>query len=428
MTGAHPGDRLDTTGRLIADDLVRQISHWTAAAAMFRDAEEFASADAWRSVEQEVGLPLRRQLGQTVEGLLTLGDQATRLARAAGSDATSAAAAMAAVQRFRRRYTQVETTLDFFGAAVNSRTSPTLRRALSVLDELAVASMRPALVAARRPVPPVLTYVDKGMGASILRAGIRLWAPGAVNPVAAIKVVRHNLYRPTSLFHETGHQVAHQTGWTGSMRQALGRALSDDRQLQAMWVPWASEIAADVFAFLHTGYASVAALYDVVGDAATILRWPVGDPHPVGWLRTLLGCAMAEIAFGDAAPRPWRRLEAAMLASHPITAVDPVVQSLLGRSRARIRRIAAACLTAPVPALGGRPMTAVLDPARVAPAALAALERQAGPALWTSPHWRRQEGIRLVALAGLREAEHPSEASAWIDRARTWMTGGLKAA
>ena len=58
----------------------------------------------------------------------------------------------------------------------------------------------------------------------------------------------------------------------------------------AMWTPWASEIAADVFAFLHTGYASIAALYDVVGDAADDPSLAVGDPHPVGWLRTALGC------------------------------------------------------------------------------------------------------------------------------------------
>ncbi len=76
------------------------------------------------------------------------------------------------------------------------------------------------------------------MGASILRAGIRLWNPGTVNPVAAVKVVRHNLYRPTSLFHETGHQVAHLTGWVPSLRTRLVRALADDVHLQRMWLPW----------------------------------------------------------------------------------------------------------------------------------------------------------------------------------------------
>jgi hypothetical protein len=288
-----------------------------------------------------------------------------------------------------------------------------------------MASMMQVLSKANEPVPPVLTYIDKGMGASILRAGIRLWAPGTINPVAAIKIVRHNLYRPTSLFHETGHQVAHQTGWTDSLRDRIGSALADDQQLRAMWLPWSSEIVADVFAFVHTGFASVSALYDVVGDADTILRWPIGDPHPIGWLRTLLGCALCRRAFGAG---PWDAMEKAVVTAHPAARAEPSIVPLLERSRQRLPEIAAACLGAPVPRLGGRPITAVLDPARVSPAALVNLERMGGAALWTSPHWRRTEGIRLVALAGLHEAERPEQATEWIDRARTWMTAEMAAA
>jgi len=413
--------------RLVAADLERQLAHWLAAATTFRDAEEFASADAWRSVESHVGLPLRRQLAALVENLLALGRSAADLVRQAGRDGRALPEAAKAVQLFRRRYSQLETTLDFFGDAVNSRSSSTLRTALTSLDGLAVASMRPVLVKAGLSVPIALVYCDKGIGASILRAGIRLWAPGSINPVAAIKIVRHNLYRPTSLFHESGHQVAHLTKWTGSVRASLERTLADDPQLRAMWMPWSSEIAADVFAFLHTGYASVCALYDVVGDRRTILRWPLGDPHPIGWLRTLLGCALSRRAFGPSPPL-WDALEEAMLASHPVTGADLSVVPLLERSRARLADIAAACMDAPVPGLGGRPMTSVLDPARVSPAALAELERSAGPALWTSSHWRTAEGIRVVALAGLREAERPETAFQWIERARTWMTTESRAA
>jgi hypothetical protein len=48
--------------------------------------------------------------------------------------------------------------------------------------------------------------------------------------------------------------------------------------------------------------------------------------------------------------------------------------------------------------------------------------------LWTSPHWRDAEGIRIVALAGLREAERPETASQWIERARSWLSGQVLAA
>jgi len=73
-------------------------------------------------------------------------------------------------------------------------------------------------------------------------------------------------------------------------------------------------------------------------------------------------------------------------------------------------------------------MTDVLDPKRVSPEALAELERTAGAALWTSPHWRQAEGIRIVALAGLREAECPETAPMWIERARNWFTRQATAA
>lgn len=410
---------------LVVADLERQVAHWRAASRTFRDAEEFASLAAWKSVERETGAPLRKQMHAAVEELIALGDATAALIVKARQDPALVAQAATAVQRFRRRYGQVDTTLDFLGDAVNSRTSPLLCAALTTLDHLAVASMAPVLQRANKPVPRVLVYQDKGTGASILRAGVRLWAPGTIMPVAAIKIVRHNLYRPTSLFHETGHQVAHLTGWVPSVRAALESALADDRQLQGMWTPWASEIAADVYAFLLTGYASVAALYDVVGDAETILRWPIGDPHPIGSLRTALGCAFSKQCFGPNGP--WVQLQRAMEARHPSSAADESVQPLLERSLAAMPRIAAACLSAPVPALQNRPMTDVLDPQRVSPKALAELETRAAAALWISPHWRRTEGIRIVALAGLREAEHPETASLWIDRARTWLTTEAKA-
>lgn len=407
------------------EDLRRQAAHWSSAARTLLDPREFAPAQAWATLEDQTGIPLRRRLGDAVSALIASASRTEELVRRAGADRAELTRARRAVQVLRLRYAQVETTLDFFGDAVSSRTSDGLSAALGLLDRLAARSMRPPLEEAGIPVPPALTYVKPGMGASILRAGIRLWSPGTVNPVAAIKVVRHNLYRPTSLFHETGHQVAHLTGWVASMRSVLEGTLRDDRQLERMWTPWVSEIAADVFAFLHTGYASVTALYDVVGDARTVLRWPIGDPHPVGWVRARLGCALARQVYGDG---PWDRLDSAIVAAHPLERAAPGVAPLLERSSRRLADLAEALLDSGVPALGGRPMAAVVDPDRVSPAALRRLQDQAGPSAWTSPAWRDSEGIRLIALAGLREAERPESAHEWTDRARSWMTQTAPAA
>jgi hypothetical protein len=409
----------------VAADLERQLAHWLGAASTFTDAEEFASLEAWRAVEKEVGLPLRRELATTVERLLSMGQATAVLVRSARSDPGQIPAAANAVQAFRRRYAAVEQTLEFLGEAVNTRTSPALRAVLRNIDELAMLSMQPVLVPLRLPRVPVLSYVDKGMGASILRAGVRLWAPGTVNPVAALRVVRHNLYRFTSAFHEVGHQIAFMTGWATDVGRALGDVLADDPPLRTMWSPWVSEIVADVFAFVHTGYAAVAALYDVVGDRATVLRWPIGDPHPVGWIRTLLGCQMCRSTYGAG---PWDSLERAVLAAHPLRSATPDLAALMERSRARLDRITQVCLATPVRGFQGRTITDLVDPRRVSPRALADLEREAGPTMWTSPELRRREGIRIVALTGLREAEDPDRAGEWIQRSRSWLTAGAPSA
>lgn len=409
-----------TESAVVADDLERQLQHWSGAARSFLDAEEFASQSSWESLEAATGMPIRAQLSRTVEELLQHGHITADSVRAARLDPSRLPAAQAAVQAFRRLYVKVETTLEFFGHAVNSRTSAQLRAAMQTLDRLAHRSIEITLRPLGIGVPPVLTYIGEGLGASIIRAGLRLWAPGTVNPVAAIKVVRHNLYRPTSLFHETGHQVAHLTGWNDELAAGLARTLDDDPPLRSMWQPWASEIAADVYAFVLTGYASVVALYDVVADERTILRWPLGDPHPIGWLRTLLGCALCRRAYG---PGPWDRLEEAMVATYAPTRAEPSTAPLLTRSRDRMAALAEVCLELRVPGFRGRSITALVDPQQVSPVALGQLERAAGPALWTSPHWKQVEGIRIVALAGLREAEQPDRAAEWAARSRSWMTG-----
>ena len=155
----------------------------------------------------------------------------------------------------------------------------------------------------------MLTYIDKGLGASILKAGLRLWDAGDLSPVAAIKITRHNLLRPTALIHEAGHQVAHIAGWNQELAAALSQGLAaTSSELAGVWAGWASEIAADAVAFVHTGFASVAALHDVLaGETSTVFRHTPGDPHPICYLRVLLGVEMCRHFYGSGPvgrPRP----------------------------------------------------------------------------------------------------------------------------
>ncbi|HET7723477.1 MAG TPA: hypothetical protein VFK68_02460, partial [Propionibacteriaceae bacterium] len=80
---------------------------------------------------------------------------------------------------------------------------------------------------------------------------------------------------------------------------------------------------------------------------------------------------------------------------------------LLERSRARLPDLVEALLARPCEAFGARPLTQLVDPQRVSPAALEQLAALSGPALFTSAHLAEKEQVRIVALTGLRIATDP---------------------
>jgi hypothetical protein len=312
----------------------------------------------------------------------------------------------------------VETMLDFYGDAINTRTSPELAAHLRACDFLARESLRALLEPLGRPVPPVLTYLDKGLGASILKAGLRLWDGRSLSPVAAIRLVRHNLQRPTSLVHETGHQAAHQLDWVPELQAALAAGLPS-AGLAQRWASWASEIAGDAFAFVHTGYAALAALHDVLAaDDESVLAVQEFDPHPTGYLRVLLGHAMCRHSFGAG---PWDELARAFTHVYRAERADESAAALFAASRPQLPRIVEIVLERPYRAFGGRSLAQRVDPSRVRPDALLALQRAAGGALLRSSHWIRGEALRLLALSGYRAATEPHNAREVLLEQQQWM-------
>ncbi len=328
---------------------------------------------------------------------------------------------------FRRLYLRAETTLDFFADAVSTRLSRKMSAYLRACDSLAHRGMAAVLEPLDKPVPVALTYVDKGLGASLLRAGMRLW-DGTENPVAAIKITRHNLHRPTSIVHEIGHQVDHVLGWNAELAAALQDALAATPQLAHLWSTWAPEIAADAHAFVHTGYASVAALHDVVaGEESHVFRFIRRDPHPIAFLRVLLGIEMCRQHFGAG---PWDEIEWVWTRQHRVERAGAVAH-VLRASVPIIPRVVAIVLDQPMRAFRGRPLTAIVDPRRVAPAALKAMEARLQTALYTSAHWVWSESMRTLALLGLELATQPSRTAEILRRQDQWMThlaGTLQAA
>jgi hypothetical protein len=397
-----------------------QVAHWTMAVSRLENLEALASPSAWAGLERYLGVALRQNLAEAVNRL----QKEAAVLRAqfnAAQTADDLERVRLQVVAFRRRYARTETLVDFYGDAVNTRTNPDIAALLRACDVMAVRSMTQVLDPLGKTTPPVLTYVDKGVGASILKAGLRLWDAGTLSAVAAVKIVFHNLFRPTALIHETGHQAAHITGWNDELAEALERGLPGaSRDAAEVWGSWASEIAADTFAFAHTGYAAVAGLCDVLsGDEATVFHLRPGDPHPIPYIRVLLGTEMCTRFFGAG---PWDDLASAWTRSYPLeNAARYGTEDLLRRSLPLLPRIVELCLRAPMRAFGGRPLISLADPGHVKPEALAQLELRAGQALHTSQHWIWSECLRLLALSGLRAATMPERATEVLKRQEDWM-------
>lgn len=397
----------------------RQVAHWTQAAFRLEKLDELAAPEAWKGMEQYLDTTLRNSLKGTIQRLRRHAISLQQQMNAANTPEQLQAMELA-LETFRRRYLKTETTLDFFADAINTRTNPEVAALLRACDWMAHQSMTAILAPLGKTAPPVLTYIDKGLGASILKAGLRLWDRDTINPVAAIKIVRHNLLRPTSLIHEAGHQVAHLLHWNGELAQVLERRLSRlGADLADTWASWASEIAADTFAFVHTGYAAVASLHDVLsGNSDWVFRFSPGDPHPINYLRVLLNTAMCRLCFG---PGPWDELEAGWKSSHPLNRAPQELRSFLSRSAEVLPEIAGWCLHHPMRAFQNQPLDYWLPLARIAPKALLQLEHLSGPALYTSSHWLRKEPLRLLALNGYKLATNPEKALELIAAQRQWM-------
>jgi hypothetical protein len=424
----------------LLSQVLRQLNHWEGAAERLDDFEATASPEAWASLENYVGVALR-------SGLKHARDQLRREAIAvrAAFNAVHARSQLELiadqVALLRRRYMQTESLVDFYVAAVRARANPEVGLQLRACDVMAERSVRGALDPLGIKAPPIMTYFTTGLGASILRIGTRLW-DGSLSPIAAIRLTYHNRFRTTSLFHECGHQFAGLTGWNEAFAQLLNSRLGGParnevagvRNLRAgsefaeIIAGWSSEIAADAFAFANTGYASVVALSDVVaGRGAEVFRFLPGDPHPISYLRVLLGVEMCRRFYGMG---PWDELAAAWQQQYPMLLAPQMSAAIVSAVIPLLPQIVDASLLAPLPCFRGKSLAQIVDPQRVAPATLREMERKAGGSLFTSSHWIWNECIRLTALTGLRYATEPEQGPKVLKQQEDWMIrlGHLRAA
>jgi hypothetical protein len=389
------------------------------AATRLENLEDMASPSAWEGLERYLGLAIRRRLLDSTNRLQQEG-MALQAKFNGARTRNDIESVRQSLEAFRKRYLRTETTLDFYADAVNTRTNPKIAAILRGCDVMARRSMEELLNPLGKTAPPVLTYLDKGLGASILKAGLRLWDQKTESPAAAIKIVRHNLYRPTALIHEAGHQAAYIIGWNEELASALERRLTGvSKKVAEMWGSWASEIAADTFAFAHIGYAAVAGLHDVLaGSKSYVFRYSEFDPHPIAYIRVLLGIEMCRKFFGAG---PWDELARAWKLRYPVENAKSDVQNLLRLSVPLLSKVVELCLNTPMRALGGRRLVRLIDPQRVSPESLLGLEKRVGPALFTSQHWVWNKSLRLLALTAFKAATLSNKVEDILNQQKDWM-------
>lgn len=295
----------------------------------------------------------------------------------------------------------------------------TLLRGLDVLAEDALATG-----AAYYEPCPVITYLDRGMGAAIRKARTRLPGGGAT-PVAIIRVPRERMVGSgigASLVHEVGHQVAALLGLVPSLRhslQAMQQAEPADAIPWGVWEGWISEIVADFWSVGLLGIGATIGLMQVVSlPRAFVFKIHLKDPHPAPWIRVHLSCAMGERLY----PHPqWRRLAALWDSFYPLDGVPLAQQQMIRRLVDHAPRLASFLIDHRPAACGGKRLKDLVPTAERAPQRLVELNRA-----WAARPGALEHAAPTLAMAVLGQAKFngalraDKESSAHARLLRSW--------
>ncbi len=225
---------------------------------------------------------------------------------AARSDAE---AAQRAFTTLRLRFNGVLTHFDLFENVVTQRSENETGVWLSGLDVVSADALH--LRGHYYQAPPIVCYLDRGLGGAIRRSRTRL-PGGGESPVSIIKIPRERMVGSgiaSSLVHEVGHQAAALLSLVESLRPVL-RAMAQRHPAEAvawrLWERWISEIVADLWSVGRIGIASTLGLMGVVSlPRAFVFRLNADDPHPVPWIRVKLSAALGRAFYPQEA---WNQL------------------------------------------------------------------------------------------------------------------------
>lgn len=272
----------------------------------------------------------------------------------------------------RLRFNAVLSQLDLFNQVITQRSEAEQGVWLSGLD---VVSADALALPGYYEAPPVICYLDRGVGAAIRRARTRL-PGGGENPVAVIRVPRERMIGSgiaSSLIHEVGHQGAALLGLVPSLQPVLqAKQLETDKSLVwQLWERWISEIVSDFWSVARVGVASTLGLIGVVGlPRPFVFQLNFDDPHPVPWIRVKLSCAIGDALY----PHPqWRRVAELWESFYPVGELDEERRNLLARLEASFPEFIATLIEHRPMALRGRSLGEAMGLKERSPERLAAL-------------------------------------------------------
>jgi hypothetical protein len=283
----------------------------------------------------------------------------------------------------RLRFNAVLSELDIFADALGQRAEHRTGVWLAGLDRLAEDAL--ALPGLLEP-PPVLCYLDRGLGAAIRRARTRL-PSGGENPVAIVQVPRERMVGAgiaSSIAHEVGHQAAALLGLVPSVLDAMrSRAPAGWRAARAwgLWQRWISEVVADLWGVARVGVGAVLGLVSVVTlPRYFVFRISAADPHPAPWMRVRAAAALGAALY----PHPqWERVRATWERLYPPRDLPCPVRATLSDLDATLPRLVELLVEHRPAALGGRSVAEALRRADRTPERLIAASRawRADPSL-----------------------------------------------
>jgi hypothetical protein len=305
----------------------------------------------------------RRELHTMVIGFLAW-------LRNARAQRATAAQAQRRFTLLRLKFNAVLTQFDLFNDVISQRSEHDTGVWLCGLDVVAADALAMPGVF---ETPPLMCYLDRGVGAAIRRARTRL-PGGGESPVAIIRVPRERMVGSgiaSSLIHEVGHQASALLDLANSLRPLLQGMQRNGGQAWRLFERWIGEILSDFWSCARLGISATLGLMSVVGlPRPFMFRLNLDDPHPVPWIRVRLSCAMGMAMF----PHPqWQRLANLWSLYYPLDGLDAQRRQLFAELLAATPGFVGLLVNHRPPALRGRSLKEALGVAQRQPAQLDAL-------------------------------------------------------